>query len=50
MITNVRSSEIFSRLARNLIVALAVTAIFALKASEPQAAEAGSDIIALAAQ
>ncbi|MCB2111927.1 MAG: hypothetical protein R3C42_01680 [Parvularculaceae bacterium] len=49
MISNVRSTEILSRLARNLIVVLAVTAIFALKAAEPRAAHGASGVVALAA-
>lgn len=50
MSTNVRANRIVARLARNLVAALAVTAIFAFKAAEPGAPAARPDLQTLAAR
>ncbi|HNR75551.1 MAG TPA: hypothetical protein PKM48_00340 [Parvularculaceae bacterium] len=46
MISTARASTIIHRLARNLIVTLAVTAIFAFKAVEPQVAAPALELFA----
>ncbi|MCB2097422.1 MAG: hypothetical protein AB7F91_08295 [Parvularculaceae bacterium] len=50
MTSTARSSDITRRLARNLIVTLAVTAIFAFKAVEPQTAAPALELFAAASR